>query len=166
MLLRLACPGSTAHADILNGTAEAGHFMSLKMGQRNKYICIHDCPADLCILYIFAADHGERIFDNSTEWGRNLTWDRNDIIQQFDIPFWIWASPSYRSSRAQQWEQIRSCRNRRGMTDTIAQLLLHLAGIHSPWYYPQYDILHNDYDNSRKRIIRGERDYDRIMLAP
>ena len=115
---------------------------------------------------IFVADHGERIFDNSTEWGRNLTWDRNDIRQQFDIPFWIWASPSYRSSRAQLWEQIRSCRNRRGMTDTIAQLLLHLAGIHSPWYYPQYDILHNDYDNSRKRIIRGERDYDRIMLAP
>ena len=115
---------------------------------------------------IFVADHGERIFDNSTEWGRNLTWDRNDIRQQFDIPFWIWASPSYCSSRAQLWEQIRSCRNRRGMTDTIAQLLLHLAGIHSPWYYPQYDILHNDYDNSRKRIIRGERDYDRIMLAP
>ena len=52
------------------------------------------------------------------------------------------------------------------MTDTIAQLLLHLAGIHSSWYYPQYDILHNDYDYSRKRIIRGERDYDRIMLAP
>lgn len=115
---------------------------------------------------IFVADHGERIFDNSTEWGRNLTWDRNDIRQQFDIPFWIWASPSYRSCRKQLWEQIRSCRNRRGMTDTIAQLLLHLAGIHSPWYYPQYDILHNDYDNSRKRIIRGERDYDRIMLAP
>ena len=120
-------------------------------------------------IVIYVPDHGEECYEGDMHFFCRLhsaDIDARLAHAEFDIPFWIWASPSYRSSRKQLWEQIRFSSHRRGMTDTIAQLLLHLAGIHSPWYYPQYDILHNDYDNSRKRIIRGERDYDRIMLAP
>ena len=114
-------------------------------------------------IVIFVPDHGERVFDNSTEWGRNLTWRKNDIKQQFEIPFWIWSSSIYKSRHQLLWKQIQGASNRRGMTDTLAQLLLHLAGIHTPWYYPNMDILNDKYDCKRKRIIRDERDYDEIM---
>lgn len=112
---------------------------------------------------IFVPDHGERVFDNSTEWGRNLTWRKNDIKQQFEIPFWIWSSSIYKSKHPLLWKQIQVASNKRGMTDTLAQLLLHLAGIHTPWYYPNMDMLNEKYDSARKRIIRDERDFDEIM---
>ena len=55
VLLGLACTGSAAHSDVFDGAAEAGHFMALKMGQADKYICIHNSTADFGIFYIFAA---------------------------------------------------------------------------------------------------------------
>lgn len=114
-------------------------------------------------IVIFVPDHGERVFDNSTEWGRNLTWNKNDIRQQFEIPFWIWTSSKYRINHQKVWIDIQKASNKRGMTDTLAQMLLHIAGIHTKWYYPEMDILNDKYNNNRKRIIRGEKDYDRIV---
>ena len=55
VLIRLACPGAAAHADIFDCAAKAGHFMAFKMRQADKYIRIHNSPADFCRLYIFAA---------------------------------------------------------------------------------------------------------------
>ena len=114
-------------------------------------------------LVIFVPDHGERVFDNSTEWGRNLTWNRNDIRQQFNIPFWVWSSTLYREKHPSLWKNIQNAKGKRGMTDTLAQLLLHIAGIHTKWYEPTMDILNSNYHSDRKRIIRGERDYDKII---
>lgn len=51
---------------------------------------------------------------------------------------------------------------RRAMTDALPHLLYHLAGIHTPWYHARYDLLSPHYDAHRPRIIRGERDYDRL----
>lgn len=114
-------------------------------------------------IVIFVPDHGERVFDNSAEWGRNLTWDKNDIRQQFDIPFWIWASALYQEKHPSLWKEIQNAKGKKGMTDTLAQLLLHIAGIHTKWYEPTMDILNSNYHSDRKRVIRGERDYDKIM---
>lgn len=114
-------------------------------------------------IVVYVPDHGERVFDNSTEWGRNLTWNKNDIRQQFDIPFWIWASSKYRASRQDIWMAIQKAANKRGMTDALAQLLLHIAGIHTKWYSPEVDMLNGKYNERRKRIIRGEREYDEIV---
>ena len=114
-------------------------------------------------IVVFVPDHGERVFDNSTEWGRNLTWNKNDIRQQFEIPFWIWASSKYRTNHQDIWMEMQKAASKRGMTDTLAQMLLHIAGIHTKWYYPEADILNAKYDTNRKRMIRGEKDYDKII---
>ena len=111
---------------------------------------------------VFVPDHGERVFDTSNEWGRNLSWSPGDLRQQFEIPFWIWGSPIYRRRHPQQWRQIESAAPRRAMTDALPHLLYHLAGIHTPWYHARYDLLSPHYDACRPRIIRGERDYDRL----
>lgn len=114
-------------------------------------------------IVIFVPDHGERVFDNSTEWGRNLTWNKNDIRQQFEIPFWIWGSSKYRTNHPEIWRKIQNAANKRGMTDTLAQMLLHIAGIHTKWYYPEVDMLNDKYNDGRKRVIRGERDYSYFL---
>ena len=114
-------------------------------------------------IVIHVPDHGERVFDSSREWGRNLTWDKGDISQQFDIPFWIWGSATYRTKHPELWASIVRAAGKRGMTDTLPQILYHLAGIHTKWYYPEMDMLNDAYRNDRKRIIRNEKDYDGIM---
>ena len=90
--------------------------------------------------------------------------DKNDICQQFDIPFWIWSSSIYRTNHQTLWKQIQDGSTRPGMTDALAQLLLHIAGIHTPWYFPKYDILNGMYNVNRKRSIRNERHYVTIAL--
>ena len=111
---------------------------------------------------VFVPDHGERVFDTSDQWGRNLSWLPGDLRQQFEIPFWIWGSPSYRRRHALLWRQVEAAASRRAMTDALPHLLYHLAGIHTPWYRARYDLISPHYDAHRPRIIRGERDYDRL----
>lgn len=113
-------------------------------------------------IVIFVPDHGERIFDNSTEWGRNLSWEANDIRQQFQIPFWIWASPTYREQHADIWHSIQVAAPRKFITDNLPHLILHLAGIRTPYYKERKDPLSPNYDVQCPRIIREEKNYDDI----
>ena len=112
---------------------------------------------------VFLSDHGERVFDNSTEFGRNLTWNVNDIKQQFEIPFWFYFTEAYREKHPEIVETAISVKNKRYMTDIISHTLINLAGIQSKYYRPEYDILNPAYDEQRKRMIRNQRDFDAIV---
>ena len=57
MLLHLSCTASTTHTNIFKGTAKACCFMSLKMTQADKNICIHDCMSDQGCLAVFTIDN-------------------------------------------------------------------------------------------------------------
>lgn len=116
-------------------------------------------------IIISLADHGERVFENCTVFGRNLTWDANDIKQQFSIPFWIYASDLYRERHPEIWEAVKQSANKRYMTDIISHTILSLGGVSTSYYRPRYDILSPQYDEQRKRIIREERDFDRIVTS-
>ncbi len=111
---------------------------------------------------IFLSDHGERVFDNSTEFGRNLSWNANDINQQFHIPFWFYFTEAYCQKHPETVEIAISVRNKRYMTDIISHTLINLAGIRSKYYQPKYDIMNPAYNEKRKRIIRNQRDFDTI----
>ena len=124
---------------------------------------IVDLFRDRDCIVLFVPDHGERIFDHGTEWGRNLSWEADDVRQQFQIPFWIWASPTYRARRADLWQCIQQSARRRFSTDRLPHLILRLAGLHTPCYKPSSDLLSPDYDEHRPRIIREEQDYDRLV---
>ena len=111
---------------------------------------------------IFLSDHGERVFDNSTEFGRNLSWNANDINQQFHIPFWFYFTEAYCQKHPETVEIAISVRNKRYMTDIISHTLINLAGIRSKYYQSKYDIMNPAYNEKRKRIIRNQRDFDTI----
>lgn len=116
-------------------------------------------------IVIFVPDHGERVFDTGKEWGRSLTWQKGDIRAQFEIPFWIWGSKSYREKHPQIWTSILTACHQPYMTDLLAHLLFYLGGIECSAYKEVYNLLSPYYKANRKRIIRNEKDYDSLMMS-
>ena len=49
------------------------------------------------------------------------------------------------------------------MTDDIPQLLLYLAGISTPFYLEEANIISPNYHCTRKRMLMGTIDYDKII---
>lgn len=111
-------------------------------------------------IVVFLSDHGERIFDDNTqEWGRTLEWSAANIRQQYDIPFWIYVTERYKSCHPRMWHDIQDARRRPFITDAVSHVLLHLAGIQTPWYSPVHDVLSRKYNPQRPRILNRERKY-------
>ena len=48
------------------------------------------------------------------------------------------------------------------MTDALPHLLLYLAGIETPTYKEEYNILSMKYDEMRPRILKNSADYDKF----
>ena len=51
------------------------------------------------------------------------------------------------------------------MTDALPHLLLYLAGIETPTYKEEYNILSPKYDEMRPRILKNSADYDKLRDA-
>ena len=48
------------------------------------------------------------------------------------------------------------------MTDALPHLLLYLAGIETPTYKEEYNILSPKYNEMRPRILKNSVDYDKL----
>ena len=57
VLLLLARTRAAAHADILDGAAEAGHFVAFEVSEADEDVRVHYCAAYLCRLHVFTAFH-------------------------------------------------------------------------------------------------------------
>lgn len=115
-------------------------------------------------IIIYMPDHGEMCYDGTNIFGRTLEVNtKNEIEQQFEIPFWIWTSDSYRKRNPDICQQISKAQHLPFMTDNISQVLLYLAGIKCPGYQDKANLLSPHYDASRKRMIMGTIDYDQTI---
>ena len=62
MLLHLAGTAAASHAQVLHGAAKARLLMTLKVGEADHDVGIHECLADLCLAHVLAAlDRDERL---------------------------------------------------------------------------------------------------------
>ena len=86
--------------------------------------------------------------------------EKKYIVPQFDIPFWIYGTDTYRDRHPDLWRRIAGAKDRPFMTDDLPHLLLNLAGIMCNGYSPERNIIDDRFDESRKRYIKGEVDYD------
>ncbi len=114
---------------------------------------------------IYMPDHGEECFNDSLGiYGRlhSAQIDRRIAREEFEIPFWIWASDSFRSTHPDEWAAIRRYRHRPYMIDLLPHLLLRLGGIHTPLYRRQYDLLDSIYDERRPRLLKATTDYNQL----
>ena len=101
-------------------------------------------------LVIYMPDHGEEIFDGSPfMYGRMHG-----------------ANIDYRLARNEMeiygWQAIQNAKDRPMMTDVLPHLLLYLAGISTPAYRPEYNVIAPEYNTRRPRILKGITDYNQL----
>lgn len=114
---------------------------------------------------IYLADHGEDMYGfHSHKVGRDhsntITWRLAD--QEYTVPMWIWCSHRYMVNHPDMLRRIRMARSRRYMTDALPHLLMYLAGIHSPHFREDLNVLGDGYNEKRPRLLKHTTDYDRL----
>ena len=116
-------------------------------------------------LVIYMADHGEEVFDSEPYVsGRlhNADIDYRLARNEMEIPFWIWGSPQYIENHPYGWLAIQAAKDRPLMTDALPHLLLYLAGIATPLYRSELNVISPDYNVNRPRILKGTTDYNQL----
>ena len=114
---------------------------------------------------IYVPDHGEECYGPGVHFcGRMHSTEITGRLahEEFDIPFWIWCSHAFMVEQPELFDTIVRAKNRRYMTDALPFLLFHLAGIHTPDYREELDILSPQYNEMRPRILKNTTDYDKI----
>lgn len=118
-------------------------------------------------IVIYLPDHAEEVHPKEMPdfSGRFHSAEINTRLarEEFEIPFWIWCSETYRMRHPEIFEQIKAAKDKPYMSDALPHLLLYLAGINSPYYSEKLNILSPEYDATRPRIMKHEKDYDKLM---
>lgn len=113
-------------------------------------------------IVIYMPDHGEECFNSMDYFGRNhsATIDYRLAREEFEIPFWIWASEEYRQTHPYGWEAVKRYCHRPYMTDLLPHTLMFLGGIHTKDYRKEYDVLNSAYNEKRPRLLKNSVDYN------
>ncbi len=117
-------------------------------------------------IIVYLSDHGEEVFGPGV---RHFCGRMHDAViskrladEEFRIPMWIYCTRKYRRSHPDIARAIKQAKNKPYMTDALSHLLLGLAGIHTPAYRPEYDLLSPQYNAKRPRILKNTTDYDKF----
>ena len=117
---------------------------------------------------IYMPDHGEECYEENRNFNcrrHSAAIDYKLAKYEFQIPFWIWCSRGFVKKNPDLLRQIVEGKNRRLMTDALPHLLLYMGGIASPEYHPEYNVIADEYNEMRPRILKGTTDYDRLRPA-
>jgi heptose-I-phosphate ethanolaminephosphotransferase len=116
-------------------------------------------------IVIYVPDHGEECFEGNMHFYcrmHSVAIDSRLAHAEFDIPFWIWCSKKYISSNPNVFNEIKQARNKKFMTDALPHLLVYLAGMKTPEYRDECNLLSPKYNENRPRILKGTTDYDKL----
>ena len=121
---------------------------------------------DAVVLYV--PDHGEEVFDDDVHFFCRLhsaKITKRLARLEFEIPFWIYASPLFRERHPDLFQRVTASKDRRFMTDALPHVLLYLAGIQTSGYRETLNVLADGYDEARPRILKNTTDYDKLQSA-
>jgi len=114
---------------------------------------------------IYMPDHGEECY----EPGRDVVCRLHSAAidyplahHEFEIPFWIYCTHEYAERHPEVYRQIVQAKDRKWMTDALPHLLLYLAGISTPSYQEENNVLSSEYRENRPRLLKGTTDYDQL----
>jgi len=121
-------------------------------------------------LILYFADHGDETNDYRAHIGRSLLSDSITapcLHCQMDIPFIMFATPTFRDAHPDLVNRIKSSVHLPFMTDDLPHLLLDIAGIKSVKFSPTRSIINPQYNSQRKHLVdgysfSGATDYDAI----
>lgn len=114
---------------------------------------------------VYLSDHGDEVYDELPVQGRQFRQPgKAEARNEFEVPLWIWCSPSYREAHPDVVEALRAAAGKPMMSDNVSQMLLWLAGIESAWTDEAQNPLSPAY-RGHKRVIAGSVDYDAVMSS-
>lgn len=134
----------------------------------NDYVVksIFDFFNDKDAIVAYFADHGDEVNDFRIHVGRSFDFDNgaNMLTNQLDIPFMFYLSEEYKAKHPNIEESIVHRSSTPFMIDDLPHIILGLAGVSCQWYNPQKDLLNNDFDSRRTRLVGQNHnfDYDKI----
>lgn len=114
---------------------------------------------------IYLADHGEEVYDWRDAYMRT---DESELLPevahyQFEIPFMVYLSDTFKANHEDLAKKISESMDLKIMNKDLSHILLNLGGIETPEYNAKYDCFSDEYDNDKKRIVRGSFDFDEII---
>ncbi len=113
---------------------------------------------------IYFSDHGEEIYEKGRGLQIRTTLIDTEIAKyQYEIPFWIYCTEQYAQRHPELVSAIDASRQKRYMTDALPHLIYRLAGIGCAPYKAGHDLLHEQYDTLRPRLLRQKVDYDKLI---
>lgn len=126
---------------------------------------IIDMVRDKKSVVVYFSDHGEEVYDYRDCYGRKAAepgMEKEYLKYQAEVPFMIWCSDKYKEAYPEIIEDIKASVDKPFITENVCQVMFHLAGLKSPWYKEERDLLSDKY-KCGKRIVNGMYDYDEIM---
>ena len=139
-----------------NGNAEQRKYIAeyLNAVYYNDYVVsgIINRYKNSPVLLFYFSDHGEVIYNDPK---RPSFRGRSDKRVGVSIPFYVYMSPSLRSSYPKLWEQIEKAKDYPYETDLFTHTLTGLLGINTKYSEPRYELFSPHYDIKRARLIYG-----------
>lgn len=126
-------------------------------------ICSRFEGQDAVVIYM--PDHGEECYEGNRKFfcrNHQAVIDYELAHYEFDIPFWFYCTEKFTQNHPELFQQIKDARNKPFMTDAISHTLIYLAGISTPAYHEQFNILSPSYNQHRQRLIKNTVDYDTL----
>ena len=132
----------------------------------NDYVVeqIFRCYDDTPTIVIYMSDHGEEVHDYRPFLGRSHgdVKTENEIKYQYQIPFLIYANRKFVEQNGRLVERIMEAQTLSFMTDDVSHIILGISGIRCGWYNPSRDLLHDEYNTQRIRMIEDKYVYRKI----
>ncbi len=113
-------------------------------------------------LIIYLSDHGEEVYDFGQKlYGRNHAQTPNSatVRSEYEVPFIVWGSPSYRRLHPEQWQHLQQAAARPFMTDDLCHFIFGLTALPTSFYQPARDPLSPRYDAARPRLLKAKVPY-------
>lgn len=159
-------------ADSLTPTYGGAHGCQIRAQYANATLFHDHCLNELWQIFaewdavmVYLSDHGEECYDYRNFYERS---DQNSLTPQmahyqFEIPFFVVVSDSFRMKHADLMEQIQTAQERPFVNSDICHMLFSLAGIAMPDYRADRDLLSPLCDTARPRYIGDGVDYNTLI---
>ena len=159
-------------ADSLSPTYGGAHGCEIRAQYANATLFHDYCVNELWQLFadhdavaVYLSDHGEECYDYRSFYERS---DQNHLTPlmakyQFETPFFVLTSDAFRTNHPDLMEQIRAAQNKPFVNSDICHMLFSLAGIETPDYRTDRDLLSPQYNTTRPRYIGDHVDYNTLI---
>jgi len=142
------------------------HYDNATLHNDKVVTSIIDIYRDQDAIIVYLSDHGEEVHDYRNYTGRTPTTKLTPEIckYQFEIPFMIWMSDTYKENHPDVVNQVESSLDKPFMIDDLPHLILDIAGIDCEWFDPTRSLINEKYNVNRKRLLLDTKiDYDEMI---